>query len=238
MSDEKKNQNIKVIGAGGIGTCLLPTLCRYLNYDKRFDFVEVCIIDGDEYEERNKERQHFSRIGNKAEVTVEKLGEEFDRIFLRSQGVYLTEDNIVRIIREDDLIFCCVDNHKTRKLVSDRCKELKNVILISGGNDFSDGNVQIYIREDNKDITVPITEWHPEIANPTDKNPGDTEKQPGCLALAQASPQLVIANNSVASRMLEVFYSLLEGKVDFTEVYFDCLTCSSRKVKREKKLKK
>ena len=29
----KKPLKIKVIGTGGIGLCLLPSLCRYLNYN-------------------------------------------------------------------------------------------------------------------------------------------------------------------------------------------------------------
>jgi molybdopterin/thiamine biosynthesis adenylyltransferase len=84
---------------------------------------------------------------------VARLREEFPNIHFRSKGEYLTDDNIIMAIREDDVVFMGVDNHATRKFVSDRCEELNNVVLISGGNDYKDGNVITYIRQNGCDVT-------------------------------------------------------------------------------------
>jgi len=220
----KKTRKIKVIGAGGIGGHLLEPLCRYLSHSD--DFVEMTVFDGDRFEERNRERQRFTECENKAQHTVNTLKGEFPKIHLRAKGEYLTEDNIITSIRNEDVVFLCVDNHATRKLVSDRCEELDNVTLISGGNDYIDGNVIVYIRKDGKDVTKPPTALHPKIAQPEDKNPGDltdVERQ-GCEQEAHANPQLLFTNLAIASAMCNCYYAYEQDKVNFEQVYVDILT--------------
>lgn len=215
-------RKIKVVGLGGIGGYLLEPLSRYLSHCK--DLVEITVFDGDQFEDRNRERQRFSALGNKAEHSVDLLKNEFPKIHFRGKPEYLTENNIVSSIREKDVIFLCVDNHATRKLVSDRCEELDNVTLISGGNELTDGNVIIYIREDGKDITKSPTALHPKIANPQDKNPGEIGRQTqGCQEQIEIAPQLLFTNLAIASAMLNCYYAYEQGKVNFHQVYLDIL---------------
>ena len=217
-------RKIKVIGAGGIGGYLLEPLSRYLSCSE--DSVEITVFDGDRYEERNRERQRFSACENKAEHTVESLKEEFPKIHFRAKGQYLTSDNIITSIRENDVVFLCVDNHATRKLISDRCSELDNVTLISGGNDYTDGNVIVYLRKDGTDLTKSPTALHSKIASPQDKNPGtitDVERS-GCEQEALTNPQLLFTNLAIASSMCNCYYAYENGKVNFEQVYVDILT--------------
>lgn len=217
----KKTRKIKVIGAGGIGCYLIEPLARYLSYCE--DSCEITVIDGDSYEERNRERQRFSECANKAEVTVAQCKDEFPTIHFRSKGEFLTEDNIITTIREEDVVMMCVDNHATRKLVSERCSELNNVTLISGGNDYTDGNVICYIRKNGKDITRSPVSLHPKIANPEDKNPGeltDAQRQ-GCQQEAVQQPQLLFTNLAIASMMLNCYRKCEQEKVNFHQVYVD-----------------
>lgn len=225
---------IRVIGCGGIAGCVLPVLCRFLNYHPDYDDVEISLIDGDEYEEKNRDRQGFDEFGNKADVTAKKLEEEFPSIFFRSHPTYIDEDNVIMLLREGDIIFLCVDNHATRKFVSDHCEELDNVVVISGGNDYIDGNVQIHIRKDGENLTLPIAnEFHPEIEEPEDENPADMEKREGgCDVEVVSEPQLLIANNHIAAVMLSTFYGYLEGEIDYDEVYIDVLANKSSTRKR------
>lgn len=241
MAKKSDGLKIKVVGCGGIGTCLLDTLCRYLNYSQKS--VEVSLIDGDVYEERNRERQIFEEAGPKATVTAERLKEQFQRIAFWDNPYYLTEENVISTIRNGDFVFSCVDNHKTRKLLSDRAEELDNVVIISGGNELEDGNLQVHIRENGENITLPIANvFHPEIMNPKDKNPGHVdEERKGCDQMVVASPQLVIMNNLIAANMLSVFYSILnkyyeKSPQDWSEWYLDmkdknCCISRPRKVK-------
>jgi molybdopterin/thiamine biosynthesis adenylyltransferase len=156
----KKPLKIKVIGTGGIGLCLLPSLCRYLNYNgEKFPAVEVSLIDGDTFEERNRERQDFVETGPKASMTAAEYRGKFPRLMFWDHPVYVADHNVIQLIRENDIVLLCVDNHKTRKLISDRAEELKNVTVISGGNDWTDGNVLLHIRRDEKNLTPPLATW-------------------------------------------------------------------------------
>ena len=148
-------KKIKVIGAGGIGSILLPVLSRFLDNNEDEPDVQITVIDGDNYERQNQTRQVFSRMGNKAEVTVEKLELDFANLQFCSVPEFVTENSMLYLLEENDIIFSCVDNHKTRLLISDFCaSELDNVSLISGGNDFTDGNIQIFIRRNGKNLTL------------------------------------------------------------------------------------
>jgi len=218
---------IKVVGAGGIGTALLLPLSRYLNFNE--ETVTVTIIDGDSYEDKNQERQNFHRLGNKAEVASEKLKEEFPRVAFKFRPEYLTTTSVEYLLEDNDIIFLCVDNHATRKLVSDYCEQLDEVSLISGGNDYTDGNIQVYLKSAGKNLTSPIANsFHPEIVKPRDRNPADL----GCGELIASEPQLIFTNFMIAALMLNAFYAYLQGEVDYDEVYADILTNNCRAVVR------
>lgn len=224
---------IKVIGLGGIGSCLVPILARFLNYHvgAKDESVELTLIDGDDYEERNRERQEFHRPGNKAEVMAERLRKELANLRLRAKPEYVTGDNVVRLIRDGDVVLLCPDNHATRKLLSDRFEELENGLLISGGNELTTGNVQIYIRKSGRDVTLPIANrFHPEIQNPNDRNPGEG----ACRARVASEPQILVMNNAVADRMLVALYAYLRGRLNWDEEYLDILSGNHRKVYRVK----
>ena len=223
----KKIRKIKVIGVGGIGSYLIEPLARYLNHSD--DNCEITLIDGDSYEERNRERQRFSVLANKAKQTVTQYKNDFPKIHFRFKEEYVTDENVVTTVREGDTVFLCVDNHATRKLVSDRCGELDNVTLISGGNDLTDGNVVCYLRKDGKDATRSLTDLHPRIADPQDTNPGEAiRSRSGCQQQTADSPQLLFTNLAIASMMLNCYRKCEQEKVNFHQVYVDIETLKSR----------
>lgn len=226
-----KMRKIKVIGAGGIGGHLLEPLARYLSFTG--DECEITVVDGDVFEERNRERQRFIQCGNKAEHTVSLLKPQFPKIHFRAKSEYLTEDNAITTIREGDIIFTCVDNHATRKLVSDRCCELDDVVLITGGNNYTDGDVLVFARKDGTDITPPITETAPDIKAAKDKNPGEftDEERMGCQREAVHNPQLLFMNLDIASCMLNCYYAYEQGKLNFKRVFSDILTQARRPIR-------
>lgn len=229
---------IKVIGLGGVGSHLLSPLCRFLDtliLTDRSEKKTLVLIDGDVYEARNAERQEFPDIGNKAEMSSIRVKKSFPGLSVEWKPCYVTDENAFLYINEGDTIFLCVDNHATRKLVSDRCGELKEVILISGGNEFHDGNVQIYVRKKGKDFTPSLTQFHPEIEHPQDQNPGEMS----CEELASAGvQQLIFANLAVATHMLSAFWvtrvALQENRpLPYDEQYFDLSTGMVRGCQRK-----
>src|SRR3972149_885628 len=113
---------IKVIGIGGVGCGLLPFLARYLNYQG--EPARITLIDGDEFERANADRQAFGTLGNKAKVKATEMAREFQRVAFRAVPQYISEANITEHVQEGDTVFLGVDNHKTRKVVSDYCEKL------------------------------------------------------------------------------------------------------------------
>lgn len=206
-------------------------LTRFLSFGSFHDEIALTIIDGDTYESKNRDRQVFDEIGNKARVSIEMLKRvpDFSRLILKAKEEYITDDSAEYLLEEGDIIFLCVDNHKTRNLVSRFCEDFGNVVLISGGNEYIDGNVQVFIRKEGKNLTLPLgNRYHPEIESPEDKSPYEMS----CEELAHSVPQLVIMNNAIAATMLDVFYAYTQGRVNFDEVYVDILSNNCRAVRR------
>ena len=119
----------------------------------------------------------------------------------------MSPDNVGFVVREGDLCLLAVDNHPTRALVDRHIAGLTDVTLISGGNDETDGNVQLVRRRDGYSVDGHLTEIHPEIglAAESDVMPGT-----GCAALAAERPQLVVTNLMVASAMLNCLWAVTE----------------------------
>ncbi len=214
---------IVVVGLGGVGSILTEKLCRFINFSHKED-CHVLLVDGDKYEPKNYERQEFTTLGNKAEVKVEELKYKFSNIKFESNNSYIDEDNISDIINEGNIIFICVDNHKSRMIINNYCKTLNNFTIISGGNELTDGNVQLYVRKEGKDLTPDLCKYHPEIAKPNDKLPTEMS----CEELSKSEPQLYFTNLGVATLMCWTFYNAVIGnRFKRSEVYFDIETMNS-----------
>ena len=216
-------QHIVVVGLGGVGSILIERLCRFINFSQDLT-ADILLVDGDDYEPKNYERQEFTRLGNKADIKATELEAKFDRLRFDAFEEYVTPENIGEAIKEGDIVFMCVDNHKTRMIISNYCKEIQNVTLISGGNELTDGNVQLYVRKDGKDLTPDLCKYHPEIAEPDDKLPTEMT----CEELSVSEPQLYFANLGVATIMCWTFYNaVVKESYERSEVYFDMLTMNS-----------
>lgn len=220
--------DIVLIGLGGIGSILCERLARYLVYSAE-SHVKMLLVDGDEYERKNLERQDFTRMGNKAEVKADDLKMQFSDLNIGAFPAFINEANLAEVIKEGNVVFLCVDNHKTRMIVSNYCMHLQNVTLISGGNELIDGNVQIYVRENGKDLTPDLCAYHPEIAKPDDKLP----EEMSCEELSVSEPQLYFTNLTVATFMCQAFYNaVVKKQYEKSEIYFDIEQMAARAQQR------
>ena len=221
--NEARDRRCVVVGLGGIGSWLVQGLSPFLNYSN--DSWTLMLVDGDEYEDKNRARQAFDDLGPKAEVQASWIAKRFPRIAVQPICEFLSDDGaegtlpVRDAIRSGDFVFSAVDNHRTRKLLIDHCAKLRDVVLVSGGNDYEDGNVQVFVRSGGEDRTCRPDKHHPEIAAPQDKAPWEMS----CEELAASSPQLIFANMSAATLMLGAFYALEQKRLDFSqpEAYFD-----------------
>ncbi len=228
--------HVVIVGCGGIGIHVvrgLLTLFRSMPAGR----VRMVLVDGDEWEASNGARclLDVEPGVNKAKSLVARL-----MPYVQGSGVtlvavdsYLTPQNIANIIRPNSLCCLCVDNHRSRKLVSDfaygvdpdgsRGAGLSDVVLVCAGNDGIEktadglqlrgtyGTVAVAIRQGRDGEgkgweTPPLTRW-PEIENPQDHLPGDAS----CAELlaSKSAPQLAFTNFSVAAAMLNTCFLLL-----------------------------
>lgn len=226
-----KWRTVKVIGLGGIGGCLVRVLLKYLNSLE--DGYKVTLIDGDSFASENIDRQWFDRPGRKAQVVADYYMLDHDALDVLADPRYVTQANVQEIVKEGDVVFVCVDNHNSRSLISKHGVTLRDVLIISGGNEITDGNVQIQWRRAGRNMTLPIAnEYHPEIVTPRDQNPGD---QNCADRAAEGEPQLLLANNMAAACMLNAFWAWQNGRLDYDEVCFDVSSGNTRAIKLPRK---
>lgn len=214
-----QHNRMVVIGLGGIGSQLIPSLLHFLHY-KKFT-GPVVLMDGDLYEEKNLNRQLVPEDGlgmNKADALSITFGQRLPTLSLSSLPFYLDETNAEDVIQENDFVICGVDNHWTRRMIDNRVAQLANATYISGGNDLTDGNMQVVRRRDGKSLDPSLQEVHPEIAAAVEK----PDWTPGCDQMLNAAPQIIVTNLMVASSMLNAVWSVFEDKdLPYSEVYVD-----------------
>lgn len=212
---------IVLIGCGGIGSQLLDPLCRYLA-SRPEPRPLLVLVDGDAFEASNLARQACTRsdLGtNKAEALARVA--RAAGLACQAIGERLDETNVRSIVREGDIVLLAVDNHRTRALVDRHVASLETATLISGGNDETDGNVQLVRRRDGWSLDGHLVEIHPEIGAAAD---GAEPHEPGCEVLAAERPQLLVTNLMVASVMLNALWQVVErGSVPYSEVFLDVI---------------
>lgn len=220
----------KIIGLGGVGGIVARHLAIFLGSLRTS--LRLVLCDGDCFEPHNASRMLFQGCGgNKAKIMREDLLAYFQdsELSIQAIGEYITPDNIERLILPGDIVILAVDNHATRKLLSDHCAKLPDVALFSGGNDGVEagasgcrdrgtfGNVQIFLRQGGINLTPPLTENHPEIAHPKDGNPGVN-----CTEAIASTPQILFANLATASAILNALWlHLCHQSLHYGEAVFD-----------------
>ena len=110
---------------------------------------------------------------------------------------YLDESNLDYHVEDGDLVMLAVDCMKTRRLVDEYAKTLNNILVISMGNELTDGDVQIYCRVGGVDITPSIQDGHPEVS--TADNPTRSEMSCEQIAAMPSGGQLIFANLQAAT---------------------------------------
>jgi molybdopterin/thiamine biosynthesis adenylyltransferase len=208
--------NVILVGLGGVGSNLFHALQRFLGTLE--SKPALTIIDGDTVERSNLARQAFGTN----DVTLPKVkalqaqirGSQID-IF--SVDSHLNDGNI-GCIADETLVISAVDNHSTNKMIQDHCLTLDNVVYICGTGHLTNGNVLTFARREGKNLLPPITEFHPEIADPQDRHPDE----PSCMATAdEGSPQLISTNVTGATVILQLVSSLYKGEAIPADVFYD-----------------
>lgn len=211
-----------MFGAGGIGSNFISPALAYLDayHSNRGELWQFDIVDGDEFEAKNLVRQLFEpeMIGkNKAEA----LASMFDRYPVNPVPKFAGMLELSSLLSDGCVVFIGVDNYSLRSLVERRATQLDNVVVINGGNEYHDGSVQLWVRENGENKTPRISYGHPEIAY----SESEDRTRMSCAQIAQipGGEQLIITNMAVANNMLAALWRYHEGSWQdgWTELYFD-----------------
>lgn len=187
-----------VIGCGGVGSWLVPKLIRLEPPDS------ILLMDGDAFEEKNLDRQLFSREFVGTNKAAAMSGLHGTRALLE----YFTAGSMR--LSQDDLLWCCADNHAARRNVLDAC-DLYGCQAILGANEKTESEAYFYKREWGGGPNDPRV-IYPDML--TD-NSGDPTRPESCAELANSGQtQTVLANGLAADFMLHLYWSWFREKID------------------------
>ena len=210
-----------IIGAGGTGQQLIPSLLRMLQYHTE-GTRDAAVYDGDEFEAHNVERQvHTS--GTKADRLNELLEQQLLPPVCQSR--YMSKTLLTRIRQADAdtsgarLVVAAVDNDATRKMCIQVLQDTPGDFLFvtPGNSDASDsdkaikGNVLWFGRIADETVGIDPSILFPNIERPQDGIP----RKGSCLDNAPSTPQLIAANALAAAYTLSVVQNFLDDKMPF-----------------------
>lgn len=190
MRENKDLNRVFVIGCGGVGTLLTPVLCKLVKPGR------VELVDGDEFEKKNLDRQLFHPIS----IGMNKARALADLYNCAARPEWFTVGLLD--LQEDDWLIVCVDNHPARHSAlqeSDRtgCK------AIIAANEVHSSEAYYYQHDWNKTKLDPRV-YYPEIETVQDNNPAAIAI--GCVGEVQENNrQLVTANQMAAALAMHLF---------------------------------
>lgn len=199
-----------LVGAGGTGSLLMQPLLRYLETYHRnteSDF-RLAVIDGDNIELHNLDRQMFEGYQNnenKATALIALYGDDN----CRAIPEFLGDDNIADRIFDGDTVIICADNYDVRARIERHVLTLANINVINGGNESTDGSLQVFIRRDGLNVTPPLSWMHDEILKPSPHDPSKMSCEE--RSHIPGGEQTIIANMMSAAQILNAVRLLHQG---------------------------
>lgn len=195
---------ILIIGAGGVTSHMLPQLLKMCDASGK-----ITIVDGDELETRNLDRQLFRQqdVGKNKAIALRQLYPQINAI-----PEYFTHSNAKKILdkHSPDVVFVAVDNHDSRKLILDYLDELEGTVGIFGVNEYFDSQSYAYRKEWLNTQGDPRIRY-PELLEKTEKNPVSCQGE-----AAESTPQLAIANAMTGCFMMHLFWLHVVNYKSFT----------------------
>lgn len=130
---------IAVVGAGGLGCAILPTVAR-------MDLDRLTIIDGDRVEAANLERQPLygtMDVGHpKARTAAGWMRQLLIGGSVVAHDVFLDANNAEELLRDHDIVVEGVDDLHAKNLIDRTCAAL-GIPLVSGGVHGEQGQVLV-----------------------------------------------------------------------------------------------
>lgn len=204
---------IVIVGVGGVGGWLAMSMAAVVAYTDTIEDKTMYLIDGDDFEPKNLNRQHFMGAGNKALVRANEITQIYPQVDIvpipawivaeerekekAEEGTDIRYISAKKLVEDGDVIFPVVDNFACRALICEAAKAVDNVdIFLSGNDDDAYLTVYHYQRRNGEDVTANPVDFKPELADPPDRNPGELSCEE--RAKIDGGTQLIATNGVVA----------------------------------------
>lgn len=198
-----KNSSVLVVGAGGLGSGVLPILCSS-------GIGRIAVIEPDTIETSNLQRQ---TLYNPDQVGTKKIGKAREKLIrhnpslqLETYDLRLDPNNAHEHISGYDVVADCTDNFESRYLINDVCAQLKTPLVYGSVSNYK-GQVMVLHHKKKANLRA----LYPQI-------PEDEETRKGVLPTL---PQII--GSIQANEMLKLITGkgrLLDGQL----LLFDAFT--------------
>lgn len=187
-------KHIYIIGAGGVGSWLTPSVCMLLGRER------VTVVDGDMLENKNLNRQLFTEqdIGApKAHCLAVRYGcGHLDQYY--SHGTISLDPT--------DWLLGCVDNNGGRLAILESC-DAYGCRAIFGANEVTSAEAYYYQPDWRESLADP-RQYYPEIKNDLRNDP--RRATIGCTGEAQEKNRQLVTANFMAAALMQHLLVLWE----------------------------
>lgn len=181
---------IYIIGCGGVGSWICPSLCLLT------DPQQVVVIDGDKLEEGNLNRQLFTEdeIGqNKADALAKKYG-------CRAWSDWY---NVGVIAHEpEDWLIVAVDNSPARVAALAACDQFRCSAIVAA-NETTSAEAYVY-RSEWKGTRLDPRVMYPDLL--TDREGDPQAAAIGCTGVVQQAKRQLVSANFMAASLAQHLY--------------------------------
>ncbi len=209
-----KNSSVLCIGAGGLGSSVLLYLTAT-------GIGKIGIVDNDHVEKSNLQRQIIHETQTIGNLKIDSARERIEKLNPNSKLVTFAErvnpTNVLKIIREFDVICDCSDNFGTRYLINDACLIL-NKPLVFGSVQGFEGQVSVFnLNEKSPNLRDLLPESPSKNAIPSCAEYGVVGVSTGLIGILQV--------NEIIKIILKKG-EILDGKI----LIFDLLNMNMKKL--------
>ena len=181
-----------VIGAGGVGSWLVPSLIRLIGSRN------ICVVDGDTLEEKNLDRQLYTQqhIGvNKALALSRLYGCDCRQNYF-SMGRFT--------IQREDILIACVDNHPARRAALNEC-DARGCSALFAANETHSAEAYFY-KPQWRGTPLDPRVYFPELLTGNDGDP--LAEAIGCTGEAQEQNRQLVSANFLAAGLVQHLFVL------------------------------
>ena len=179
-----KNSSVLCIGAGGLGSSALIYLAAA-------GIGTIGIVDNDHVEKSNLQRQIVHETITISDLKIDSATKRIKRlnpnIEVLTFDKRINSENVLKIIREFDIICDCSDNFGTRYLINDACLIL-NKPLVFGSVQGFEGQVSVFnLHKNSPNLRDLLPESPQKNAIPSCAEYGVVGVSTGLIGILQAN---------------------------------------------------